>query len=198
MGTRILKVKPHVEVKCLKSIISCPFLNYWKYFKESLAHRWSPLSHDVQTRSLPPRSRSDLEVKCLISSCLKLLKSWEFLNSLTQIIIFSEIVPSNIFIHSFIRSFVRSFVRSFIHSFIQLPYALARDIGLLYTALIFLILILLELKMISHPYRARPSCTSMLSGTILLTDHLQFLILISLKMTMTVPKVEGGLCHLRN
>ena len=45
---------------------------------------------------------------------------------------------------------------------------------------------------LSHQYRARPVCTSVLP------DQLQVLILISVYMIMVVPKIEGGLFNLRN
>ena len=59
--------------------------------------------------------------------------------------------------------------------------------------------ILLELKVISlcHQYRARPACTSVQSDqalycSILLPDQLKVLILISLKMILTVLKMDDG------
>ena len=39
---------------------------------------------------------------------------------------------------------------------------------------------------------------AVLSGSILLADHFQVLIMISLKMIMDSYKMEGGLFHLRN
>ena len=55
----------------------------------------------------------------------------------------------------------------------------------------YLTLTLLEPKVIFH-------IRAVLPGSILLADKLQLLILITLKLTWTVPKIEVGLDDLRN